>query len=81
MEEIMGWLGDVFYIERSETTVKTGYTSERIYSGTSYTLVRFPYEETATTTTNVFNWQAGCAFILVCMVFLTVVTWFRGVLK
>lgn len=85
MNELMEWLGDVFYVERSVVEHHEGYTTEyyrdTYSSGSRVVTVDLPFEEDVTTTTQVFNWQAGCAFILVCMVFLTIVTWLRGALK
>lgn len=75
---IMDWFGDTFFIERSETVHKSGYTSERYsYSGTSQ-LIQLPYEEDTTTTYQVLNPQACVSALLVVLVFVTVVTWIKN---
>nr|DAG82511.1 MAG TPA: hypothetical protein [Inoviridae sp.] len=80
MQDLMDWLGDVFYVDRTETVTKEGYTTERwSYSGSVQT-VQLPYEETMTTTSKAFNWQAGAAFVLVVLTFVTVVTAVRSAL-
>ena len=55
---IMDWFGDTFFIERSETVHKSGYTSQRISTSGSYQLIQLPYEEDSTTTSQVLNPQA-----------------------
>lgn len=75
---IMDWFGDTFFIERSETVHKSGYTSERFtYSGSSQ-LIQLPYEEDITTTSQVLNPQACVSAVLVVLVFITVVTWLKN---
>lgn len=75
---IMDWFGDTFFIERTETVHKSGYTSERFsYSG-SYQLVQLPYEEDSTTTAQVLNPQACVSALLVVLVFITTVTWIKN---
>lgn len=75
---IMDWFGDTFFIERSETVHKSGYTSERYsYSGTSQ-LIQLPYEEDTTTTSQVLNPQACVSALLVVLVFVTTVTWIKN---
>lgn len=75
---IMDWFGDVFFIERTETVHKSGYTSERYsYSGSSQ-LVQLPYEEDSTTTSQVLNPQACVSALLVVLVFITTVTWIKN---
>lgn len=75
---IMDWFGDTFFIERSETVHKSGYTSERYsYSG-SYQLIQLPYEEDSTTTSQVLNPQACVSALLVVLVFITTVTWIKN---
>lgn len=74
---IMDWFGDTFFIERSETVHKSGYTSERYsYSGSTQ-LVQLPYEEDSTTTSQVLNPQAFFSAFLVVLVFVTTVTWIK----
>lgn len=75
---IMDWFGDTFFIERSETVHKSGYTSERYsYSGSSQ-LIQLPYEEDSTTTSQVLNPQACVSALLVVLVFITSVTWIKN---
>ena len=74
---IMDWFGDTFFIERTETVHKSGYTSERYsYSGSSQ-LIQLPYEEDSTTTAQVLNPQACVSALLVVLVFVTTVTWIK----
>lgn len=75
---IMDWFGDTFFIERTETVHKSGYTSERYsYSGSSQ-LIQLPYEEDSTTTSQVLNPQACVSALLVVLVFITTVTWLKN---
>lgn len=75
---IMDWFGDTFFIERTETVHKSGYTSERYsYSGSSQ-LIQLPYEEDSTTTAQVLNPQACVSALLVVLVFITTVTWIKN---
>lgn len=75
---IMDWFGDTFFIERTETVHKSGYTSERYsYSGSSQ-LIQLPYEEDSTITSQVLNPQACVSALLVVLVFVTTVTWIKN---
>lgn len=75
---IMDWFGDTFFIERTETIHKSGYTSERYsYSGSTQ-LIQLPYEEDTTTTSQVLNPQACVSALLVVLVFVTSVTWIKN---
>lgn len=75
---IMDWFGDTFFIERSETVHKSGYTSERYsYSGSTQ-LVQLPYEEDSIITSQVLNPQACVSALLVVLVFITTVTWIKN---
>lgn len=75
---IMDWFGDTFFIERTETVHKSGYTSERYsYSGSSQ-LIQLPYEEDSTITSQVLNPQACVSALLVVLVFITTVTWIKN---
>lgn len=75
---IMDWFGDTFFVERTETIHKSGYTSERYsYSGSSQ-LIQLPYEEDVTTTYQVLNPQACVSALLVVLVFVTTVTWIKN---
>lgn len=75
---IMDWFGDTFFIERSETVHKSGYTSERYSYNSSSQLIQLPYEEDVTTTSQVLNPQAFVSALLVVLVFVTTVTWIKN---
>lgn len=75
---IMDWFGDTFFIERSETVHKSGYTSERYSYNSATQLIQLPYEEDSTTTTQVLNPQACVSALLVVLVFITTVTWIKN---
>lgn len=75
---IMDWFGDTFFIERSETVHKSGYTSERYSYNSATQLIQLPYEEDSTTTSQVLNPQACVSALLVVLVFITVVTWIKN---
>ena len=75
---IMDWFGDTFFIERSETVHKSGFTSERYSYNSSTQLIQLPYEEDITTTSQVLNPQAVISALLVVLVFITSVTWIKN---
>lgn len=75
---IMDWFGDTFFIERTETVHKSGYTSERYSYNSSTQLIQLPYEEDTTTTSQVLNPQACVSALLVVLVFVTTVTWLKN---
>lgn len=75
---IMDWFGDTFFVERSETVHKSGYTSERYSYNSSSQLIQLPYEEDSTTTSQVLNPQACVSALLVVLVFITTVTWIKN---
>lgn len=75
---IMDWFGDVFFVERTETVHKSGYTSERYSYNSSTQLIQLPYEEDSTTTSQVLNPQACVSALLVVLVFITTVTWIKN---
>ena len=75
---IMDWFGDTFFIERSQTVHKSGYTSERYSYNSSTQLIQLPYEEDCTTTSQVLNPQACFSALLVVLVFVTSVTWIKN---
>lgn len=75
---IMDWFGDTFFIERSETVHKSGYTSERYSYNSSTQLIQLPYEEDSTITSQVLNPQACVSALLVVLVFVTSVTWIKN---
>lgn len=75
---IMDWFGDTFFIERTETVHKSGYTSERYSYNSASQLIQLPYEEDSTTTSQVLNPQACVSALLVVLVFITTVTWIKN---
>lgn len=75
---IMDWFGDTFFVERTETVHKSGYTSERYSYNSSSQLIQLPYEEDCTTTSQVLNPQACVSALLVVLVFITTVTWIKN---
>lgn len=75
---IMDWFGDTFFIERTETVHKSGYTSERYSYNSASQLIQLPYEEDCTTTSQVLNPQACVSALLVVLVFITTVTWIKN---
>lgn len=75
---IMDWFGDTFFIERTETVHKSGYTSERYSYNSATQLIQLPYEEDCTTTSQVLNPQACVSALLVVLVFITTVTWIKN---
>ena len=75
---IMDWFGDTFFIERTETVHKSGYTSERYSYNSATQLIQLPYEEDSTITSQVLNPQACVSALLVVLVFLTSVTWIKN---
>ena len=75
---IMDWFGDTFFIERTETVHKSGFTSERYSYNSSTQLIQLPYEEDTTTTSQVLNPQACFSALLVVLVFITSVTWIKN---
>lgn len=75
---IMDWFGDTFFIERTESVHKSGYTSERYSYNSATQLIQLPYEEDCTTTSQVLNPQACVSALLVVLVFITTVTWIKN---
>ena len=75
---IMDWFEDTFFIERTETVHKSGYTSERNSYNSATQLIQLPYEEDSTTTAQVLNPQACVSAVLVVLVFITTVTWIKN---
>lgn len=75
---IMDWFGDVFFIERTETVHKSGYTSERYSYNSSTQLIQLPFSEDTTTTSQVLNPQACVSALFVVLVFITTVTWIKN---
>lgn len=75
---IMDWFGDTFFIERTETVHRSGFTSERYSYNSASQLIQLPYEEDSTTTSQVLNPQACVSALLVVLVFVTTVTWIKN---
>lgn len=75
---VMDWFGDTFFIERTETVHKSGYTSERYSYNSATQLIQLPFEEDTTTTSQVLNPQACVSALLVVLVFITTVTWIKN---
>ena len=75
---IMDWFGDTFFIERTETVHKSGYTSERYSYNSSTQLIQLPFEEDSTITSQVLNPQACVSALLVVLDFITTVTWIKN---
>lgn len=75
---IMDWFGDTFFVERTETVHKSGFTSERYSYNSTTQLIQLPYEEDTTTTSQVLNPQACVSALLVVLVFVTTVTWIKN---
>lgn len=75
---IMDWFGDTFFIERTKTVHKSGFTSERYSYNSSTQLIQLPYEEDSTITSQVLNPQACVSALLVVLVFVTTVTWIKN---
>lgn len=75
---IMDWFGDTFFVERTETLHKSGFTSERYSYNSATQLIQLPYEEDITTTSQVLNPQACVSALLVVLVFITTVTWIKN---
>lgn len=75
---VMDWFGDTFFVERSETVHKSGFTSERYSYNSASQLIQLPYEEDITTTRQVLNPQACFSALLVVLVFITSVTWLKN---
>ena len=82
MDELKLWLGETFYREITTTKTYEGYQSERISTGNyQYTTFELPFNVTVTETKQVLDLQACCAFVIVVLTFVTIVTWLRGALK
>lgn len=82
MDALKQWLGETFYREVTITKTYEGYQSERISTGNyQYTTFQLPFDVTVTETKEVLDVQACCAFVIVVLTFVTIVTWLRGALK
>lgn len=82
MDALKQWLGETFYREVTTTKTYEGYQSERISTGNyQYTTFQLPFDVTVTESKEVLDVQACCAFVIVVLTFVTIVTWLRGALK
>lgn len=82
MDELKIWLGETFYREVTISKTYTGYQSERVSAGNyQYTTFELPFDVTVIETKEVLDVQACAAFVIVVLMFVTVVTWLRGALK
>lgn len=82
MDALKQWLGETFYREVTITKTYQGYQSERISQGNyQYTTFELPFDVTVTETKEVLDVQACAAFVIVVLMFVTIVTWLRGALK
>ena len=82
MDALKQWLGETFYREVTTTKTYQGYQSERISQGSyQYTTFELPFDVTVTETKEVLDVQACAAFVIVVLMFVTIVTWLRGALK
>lgn len=82
MEALKAWLNDTFYMDAIEVVTYKGYNTERISTGNyNYTTFELPFDVTVTKQSQVLDVQACCAFVVVVLVFVTVVTWIRGAFK
>lgn len=77
MQDLIDWMGDVWFVEETVTTHSEGFVTERYSFSGSYQLIELPYEDTTTVTERTLNYPAVAAFILVVLVFVTVVTTIR----
>lgn len=78
MQEIIDWFGDVFYVEKTVTTYSEGFVSERYTYSNAQQIIQLPYEDTTTVTETVLDYSAVAAFVIVVLVFVTVVTTVRS---
>lgn len=82
MDALMQWLNETFYREVTTTKTYTGYQSERISTGNyQYTTFELPFDVTVKETKDVLDVQACAAFVIVVLMFVTIVTWLKGALK
>ena len=78
MQDLIEWMGDIWFVEKTTETCSEGFVSERYsYSGSNQ-IIELPYEDTTVVTERVLNYPAVAAFVLVVLVFITVVTTVRS---
>lgn len=76
--EIMDWFGDTFFIEKTNTTTRTGYHSERYSYSSSYQIVQLPFEETVTEVVHLLNPSAIASAVVVVLTLITCFTWLKN---
>lgn len=76
--EIMDWFGDTFFIEKTNTTTRDGYHTERYSYSSTYQLVQLPFEETVTEVVNVLNPSAVASAVVVILTLITCFTWLKN---
>lgn len=76
--EIMDWFGDTFFIEKTNTTTRDGYHTERYSYSSSYQLVQLPFEETVTEVVTVLNPSAVASAVVVVLTLVTCFTWLKN---
>lgn len=82
MEALKEWLNETFYTETTEVVTYEGYYTEKISQGNyNYTTFELPFDVTVTRQGQTLDVQACAAFVVVVLVFVTIVTWLRGAFK
>lgn len=82
MEALMQWLETTFYKDTTEIVTYEGYYTERVSQGNySYSTFELPFDVTVTRQSQTLDVQACAAFVLVVLVFVTIVTWIRSAFK
>lgn len=76
--EIMDWFGDTFFIEKTNTTTRDGFHTERYSYSSSYQLVQLPFEETVTEVVTVLNPSAVASAVVVVLTLITCFTWLKN---
>lgn len=78
----MQWLETTFYKDTTEIVTYEGYYTERVSQGNySYSTFELPFDVTVTRQSQTLDVQACAAFVLVVLVFVTIVTWIRSAFK
>lgn len=82
MEALMQWLETTFYKDTTEVVTYEGYYTERVSNGNySYSTFELPFDVTVTKQGQTLDVQACAAFVIVVLVFVTIVTWLRSAFK
>lgn len=78
----MQWLETTFYKDTTEVVTYEGYYTERVSNGNySYSTFELPFDVTVTKQGQTLDVQACAAFVIVVLVFVTIVTWIKGAFK